>query len=674
MTRRLPARSAPSFKLAPTSRQHQASQRITLWTEEAIFDSVTLENVCFRADPSLQSQVPVCYVVYRWREGWGLREGEGNAALDVIADEGDDERGSHCTATYATHNNHQLSRDSTPLIVAIGKFGSFPANLLLGRPYHLTFDILEKDKSRSHAELRIVSASELHAEAILSDGDTPTESRDEVDGTLADGVEYDIRADGSVSVRSNRNTVDDASRQTLSFEDIEELKKLRTGKEIVETLMQSHSGIDEKTAFSLAKYAVRKRGKYLKRFTVLPLDVSLLLEWVLTEKDAPRVMELREEMLGLMMCYSNAHFMKPLSNSSDHDEVSASGRWLVVDETSGLLVAALAEKMGVLYPEEEEEQEEETDDEDYLGNIPPVSESNGVFDRDQPQIEAVIEQEASDHGLIAIPSSEGAQELSKHSESNVCNPRPKKRLATSNTITLLHAAHQPNLALLKYFDFDETMSNEKHPLYTHLKTLSWLQLLSPEDDAAYQQPETVDEEVLKTWRSGKRSNYFRKQRRWERVKSIVDETQRGGFDGLVIASAMEPAGILCHLIPLLKGGAPVVVYNPNVEPLAELADLYSRSRRTAFLTNPPNKDEMPNEDFPIDPTLMINTIVQSSRARSWQVLPGRTHPLMMARGGAEGYVFTGIRVLKGAAKPKARGRYTKKRKVEQIDELEGSSV
>ena len=153
-------------------------------------------------------------------------------------------------------------------------------------------------------------------------------------------------------------------------------------------------------------------------------------------------------------------------------------------------------------------------------------------------------------------------------------------------------------------------------------------------------------------KSGKRGTYYRKLRRYKRTKYIVDSTLAGNFDGLAIASSMSPESILRHTIPLLRGGAPIVIYSPTIEPLVTLSDLYSTSRRTAFIQSPPtsfssltSEEEKArwagDEDFPLNPTLVLNASVQSARVREWQVLPGRTHPLMTGRGGAEGYLFTG---------------------------------
>ncbi|KAI5281161.1 tRNA (adenine(58)-N(1))-methyltransferase non-catalytic subunit trm6 [Ascosphaera aggregata] len=75
------------------------------------------------------------------------------------------------------------------------------------------------------------------------------------------------------------------------------------------------------------------------------------------------------------------------------------------------------------------------------------------------------------------------------------------------------------------------------------------------------------------------------------------------------------------------------------------------------------------QDFPLDPTLLFGPTVQTSRARAFQVLPGRTHPTMTARGGAVGYIFHAIRGLAAEGKVTARGQVLrKKRKTESASE------
>ncbi|KAF2253867.1 hypothetical protein BU26DRAFT_450929 [Trematosphaeria pertusa] len=502
-------------------------------------------------------------------------------------------------------------------------------------------------------------------------------------------------------MRNNRLTVDDPTRQTLSMEEIEELKKAGagSGKEIIAKIMASHMAIEEKTSFSLAKYTLRKSKKYLKRFTVLPLDVGLLAEYI-TERESYKIMELREELLGLICSWANIHCGGPSRVWTADDGVSqiGGGRWLVVDDTGGLVTAALAEKMAILYPPEEED-ETSTEEMEGIASAAPEETAKTLSQAENGTGEAseVPEQDDSDiimTGTDDVPNPPQNGSAPKQ-ESEFVEPtaapedpsnRPRKAprphipqmSASTNTLTVLHPNNQPNLSYLKYFGFDTGNPTPSHPLYQHLKSVSWLQLLHPTEDPSYLEPEVLSEEVLAGMKSSKRGNYYKKRRRWEKTTRVVDETRRGGFDGLVVASVMESRSILKELVPLVRGGGRVVVYSPNVEPLVELCDLYSKERRAAYIAREfgplqngskvkkeikEEDDEEVNgtedgdeeDDFPVNPTLLLAPSLQTARARHWQVLPGRTHPFMTSRGGAEGYLFTATRVLPVEGRVEARG-------------------
>jgi len=519
----------------------------------------------------------------------------------------------------------------------------------------------------------MVPASEIHQEAILDNESTAAESRDEPGANASTNGEDEIvvEENGEVKIKNNQLTIDSPSRQSLSAKEIEELKQsgLGSGKEIIAKIMQSHSHLDEKTAFSLSKYILRKRKKYLKRFTILPLDVTALATWVVNEKDASRTMELREEHLGLINCWSNVHCSSTFGGLDDILGEPV-GRWLIVDDTGGLIVASLAEKMGLLQPYDEE---------------------------------AEAEEEAEDTKELPESNTDAAAPQTPAARAAYIRPDEIHQTSTSNTLTLLHPATQPNLSLLANFGYDPSSSSpttlaqaHAHPLHTHLHTLSFLQLLHPELDTAYTTPPpplTADD--LASMKTSKRSTYHRKRRRYERTRRVVDQARAGGFDGLVIATSTEPIGILDRTVPLLKGGAQVVVYSPYVEPLVEIVDAYSSARKGAFMsaiatasttirtTGAPlmttQTEDMDMEksmsdittallankdDFPLDPRLLLAPTLQTARAREWQVLPGRTHPVMTSKGGAEGYVFTGTKVVPVEGRVEARGRFTKKRKVD----------
>ena len=131
----------------------------------------------------------------------------------------------------------------------MGKIGSFPSNFLLGRPYYYTYEIQEKRPDESYSRLRIVPPSELNAE-IVAEESTPNESRGDP-ATPASGnndlpASYDLLTDDAAATKTNRLTVDDASRQALSQPEIEELKKTAQGKEVIEKILAGHAGLDEK--------------------------------------------------------------------------------------------------------------------------------------------------------------------------------------------------------------------------------------------------------------------------------------------------------------------------------------------------------------------------------------------------------------------------------------------
>lgn len=469
----------------------------------------------------------------------------------------------------------------------------------------------------------MVSATELHAETLIEEAE-------------ADGEGDEADSGEGTPMRTNQNTIDDASTQKLTLQEIEELKKEAggAGKDIVAKLVESHSALDQKTAFSLAKYTLRKRKKYIRRFTILPMDVSVLANYMLASRDAGKTMELRDEHMGLLGCLGNVHH----GGESARDvtaHVKPNGRYFVVDETGGLVVAAMAERMGILYPRNEEDSETE---EPYAGN------------------------------------EGGAQVQGGASTSRKKRPRPMS--ASENTITVVHAYSQPNLSLLKYFGYDITEPDESHPLHTHLKTISWLQFINPAVDPIISaEPPVLPAGELGALKPSKRTAYFFKRNRWERVKNVSDEARAGGFDGLVMATLLEPASVLKHLIPRLAGSAPVAIYSPTIEPLVELMDLYSTARRTAFINKKRDleaqrsseQDEVDlsplYEEFELDPTILLPPTLQTSRVRAWQVLPGRTHPTMTARGGAEGYLFHGVRVIPKSEHIQAAGTFRKKRKV-----------
>lgn len=607
-------------------------------------------------------------------------------------------------------------------MISLGRYGSFPSNLIIRRPYHLTYELNEKSPSSdAFTRLRVVPASELHAD-VLAEEEAAASSSSRPDSaapedsiiSATDGIEYSLvdNETGAVVVRSNREIIDDNARQTLTWQEIEALKRDGTdsGKDLIAKLMLSHTGMDQKTTFSMAKYKLLKEKKFLRRFTVLPLDVSNFGSYALYERDANKILEMREEMVGLLGCWANVHY-----SDVDHGKLEATEtpakteqeemdeikkpkqpegtRYLVVDDTGGFLVAALAERMGVLYPSTTEEKEvnELLQTQNVAQEQTPAPKAHEAEDTvmsntrgvSQPELTAAVKRDHDGNPKEedGAKSSDGGEKLKKRQVQR--KPDFHVPFATTNTITLVHTNGQPNLTALNYWGYDSTNPNHPpHPLLNHLLPLSWLQLIEPELDTVYAtEPAIKSAEEVASWKPNRRGNYHRKRRRWARTRYIADTARAGGFSGLVVASVMDPISVLQPLLPLVASGAPVAIYSPYVEPLAQLADCFSVARRAAFMAQPDiaggrTAEEMERwegtDDFPLNPALLLGVQLHTSRGRKWQVLPGRTHPIMTAKGGAEGYVLTGWKAKPAEGRIAARGKFQKKGRSAGIGTAEGT--
>lgn len=666
--------------------------------------------------------------------------------------------------------------------ISLGKYGSFPSNLIIHRPYHLTYELLDKRDDETFSRLRVIPTDELYADVFADEaqaaasamaaarGSTGEEADgggevENGDGSPGDGdftgavddagnssVEYTLvdMESQAVIARSNRATIDADARQTLTTDEIEALKREGTGagRDLIAKLLLSHAALDQKTAFSLAKYKLLKTKKYIRRFTVLPLDVYTLGNWLLDDKDVGnKIMDLRDEMVALLGCWANVHYggpsryleappatpppetaesvaaetaetveakeaktggedetvmvdAQPLPDTKAEEGATAEddstlppppsmlpddiasflggGRWLVVDDTGGLLVAALAERMGILSSPDEDDEEEQQKDSTATAAAPATGEKATQSSAEKNGAPAEVAADVVTGDETANAAEDEVQEVQVERRPR----RPTKRarddfhvsFSLANTITMLHSNNQANLTYLKYFGYDYAdPQHPPHPLNDHLLCLSWLQLLEPESDTVYAQaPPIQSAEVVASWKPARRGNYHRKRRRWARTRHIVDTTRVGGFAGLVVATSMDLISTLRHALPLLASGAPVAIYSPNLEPLTALADCFSVMRRTAWSgPDPPASiqgktvEELEkwagDDEFPLNPMLLLGVTVQTSRVRKWQVLPGRTHPVMTARGGAEGYIFTGWKAKPAEGRVTARGKFKKRK-------------
>lgn len=117
-------------------------------------------------------------------------------------------------------------------LVNLGKFGVFQSDFLIGKPYGLSYEIIGGRKG----EIRPVGH---------------VSKNNSLEETAA----------------NNQMIIDNASNQTLSHDQVLELKKKGlegelAAEEIIKMMVDSHTGFDKKTEFSKAKYIERKKKKY----------------------------------------------------------------------------------------------------------------------------------------------------------------------------------------------------------------------------------------------------------------------------------------------------------------------------------------------------------------------------------------------------------------------------
>ncbi|QPG76632.1 hypothetical protein FOA43_004024 [Brettanomyces nanus] len=194
--------------------------------------------------------------------------------------------------------------------ISLGKFGTFKVDHIVGYAYGQSFEVLE---GKDVLPLKSISYG-------LDD------TSDTKDSTPA--LEFQSSED-------NRDLLDTGSKvQKITAKEIEEMKKEGggndVGNKIIERIVQGHESFEKKTIYSQEKYLTRKQRKFSRRFTVRNMTPSNLLNHIRKDRDPNKLMGLSEETLGLMMSHAN---------------VMPGGNYLLMDDTGGLLVYAMLERM-----------------------------------------------------------------------------------------------------------------------------------------------------------------------------------------------------------------------------------------------------------------------------------------------------------------------------------------
>lgn len=144
-------------------------------------------------------------------------------------------------------------------------------------------------------------------------------------------VQENIECPDAYESKDNRELVDNNKAQSLTGEDIDELRrKGATGDEIIEALVTNSSTFEKKTSFSQEKYLLKKQKKYSPRVLLRRPTARSICE-AYFKKRPEQIGFLRIDTLSLLLSMAN---------------VTSNSDVLVVDMIGGILTGAVAERLG----------------------------------------------------------------------------------------------------------------------------------------------------------------------------------------------------------------------------------------------------------------------------------------------------------------------------------------
>ncbi|WVF68178.1 hypothetical protein IAT40_002943 [Kwoniella sp. CBS 6097] len=448
-------------------------------------------------------------------------------------------------------------------LIHLGKYGSFPSSQLLGLHYDITYEIIAGPSNTSNANPQSLPGS--GASTPTPAPATPAGEESAPQSKKGKGKNKDSGGLGNAAANqlawrnvlrplrrqpivdavidditeTNEFIIDLAEREktTLSAEEINALRaEGLSAEEIIQRQIKAHEKYGLKTEFSKEKWRRRKEKKFYQ--TVHPLSPSIpnILSHY-TERSPASILHLRADTHAQLLNMAN---------------IRPGGKYLVVDDTGGLVTASIIERMGA----------------------------------------------------------EGRVLLFTDSDS------------------------PPAWGILQTMNFSER----------ELECVKWLNWMEADEDYQRPPPPPEDENV----KPAKAAQRLRKHNaQVAELNSTRNELHGGGWDGLILATTLSPISVLSRLTRYLLGSTPIVVYSPYIQVLAELLNWSKR-----------------------DPNYLHDTLSESWE-RTYQVLPGRTHP-MMNTSATGGYLWSAIRVHPTKYQPDSHQRF-KRRKTGKTQGKEAAS-
>ena len=125
---------------------------------------------------------------------------------------------------------------------------------------------------------------------------------------------------------TNQELFDKNNSQKLSHNDILALRD--SGKSVITELIQNSTTFDQKNSFSKVKYIQRKQRKFSRWMRVLPVNSRTLCTHFI-DREPHKIMDMRLDTLGQVLNLANVQY---------------GGKYLVMDDTKGMLLGAIIER------------------------------------------------------------------------------------------------------------------------------------------------------------------------------------------------------------------------------------------------------------------------------------------------------------------------------------------
>lgn len=385
---------------------------------------------------------------------------------------------------------HRVSKNS---IFTITK-DDVDTSSIIGKPFWTTFEIVPSSKGNSISVLQSVTKAET-LEKLRFD-------------SLKSGVD-------------NRLINDNGTSQQLSKEKILDLRKAgKSGKEIVQTLIENSTSFTTKTEYSQEKYIRKKGKKYFQYLTICRPTIALLQE-LYFRQDYYKINSLRMDTLAQILSYS---------------DIKSDGVHLLYDSgTLGLVAASILNRIGANTSGSLINL--------YLGNDPQNTAVKAMnFPSDllnrltNLNLKTVIQSKESFGKFPSIESKEDSKIFSKTLETST------EEQSTTECET-------------------ESIANDDS-----------IEPSSTEDNSRKRKTATDGETDIESNVPQKKSKIS--------ATNLLNTTK---VDGLVIVAREHPLNIVELLINFVKKSRPFVIFHTNREPLQEIYVLLKQKYRVVNL-------------------------------------------------------------------------------------------